>query len=190
METFSALLAICAGNSPVHGEFPTQRPVTRSFDAVFDQRLNKRLSNQSWGWWFETLSCPLWRHCNEETISENYVFLHDRSWISPWIKSISNELDITSHVIASQLSGCCDVINNRLWRHQQNINPASEARVDVWSSSFLSSLLSPLCRVRNIIMYVLSWRTVSALTPEISTKMILSRALKQFGTRVHTLFFM
>ena len=35
METFSALLAICAGNSPVPGEFPTQRPVTRSFDVVF-----------------------------------------------------------------------------------------------------------------------------------------------------------
>ena len=32
METFSALLAICARNSPVAGEFPTQRPVTRSFD--------------------------------------------------------------------------------------------------------------------------------------------------------------
>ena len=32
METFSALLAICAGNSPVPGEFPAQRPVTRSFD--------------------------------------------------------------------------------------------------------------------------------------------------------------
>ena len=31
METFSALLAICAGNSPVPGEIPTQRPVTRSF---------------------------------------------------------------------------------------------------------------------------------------------------------------
>ena len=31
METFSALLAICVGNSPVTGEVPTQRPVTRSF---------------------------------------------------------------------------------------------------------------------------------------------------------------
>ena len=64
METFSALLAICAGNSPVPGEFPAQRPVTRSFDVFFDLRLNKRLSKQSWGWWFETLSCPLWRHRN------------------------------------------------------------------------------------------------------------------------------
>ena len=35
METFSALLAICAGNSPVTGEFPSQRPVTRSFDVCF-----------------------------------------------------------------------------------------------------------------------------------------------------------
>ena len=30
----------------------------------FDLRLDKRLSKQSWGWWFETLSRPLWRHSN------------------------------------------------------------------------------------------------------------------------------
>ena len=64
METFSALLAICVGNSPVPGEFPSQRPVTMSFDVFFDLRLNKRLSKQSWRWWFKTLSRPLWRHCN------------------------------------------------------------------------------------------------------------------------------
>ena len=62
---FPALLAICAGNSPVPGEFPTQRPVTRSFDVLFDLRLNKRLSKQSWGWGFETSPRPLWRHSNE-----------------------------------------------------------------------------------------------------------------------------
>ena len=43
---------------------PAQRPVTRSFDVFFELRLNKRLSKQSWGWWFETLPPPLWRHCN------------------------------------------------------------------------------------------------------------------------------
>ena len=64
METFSALLAICARNSPVPGEFPTQKPVTRSFDVYFDLRSNKRLSTQLWGWWFETQSRPLWRHRN------------------------------------------------------------------------------------------------------------------------------
>ena len=47
MEAFSALLAICAGNSPVTGEFPAQRPVTRSFDVFCHARLNKRLSKQS-----------------------------------------------------------------------------------------------------------------------------------------------
>ena len=46
------------------GEFPAQRPVTRSFDVFFDLHLNKRLSKQWWGWWFETLSCPFWRHRN------------------------------------------------------------------------------------------------------------------------------
>ena len=62
--TFSVLLALCAGNSPVNGEFPLQRPVTRSFDIFFDLRLNKRLSKRSWGWWFEMPSCLLWCHCN------------------------------------------------------------------------------------------------------------------------------
>ena len=61
--TFSALLAICVWNSPVSSEFPSQRPVTWSFD-VFYLRLNKPLSKQSWGWWFETLSRPSWRHCD------------------------------------------------------------------------------------------------------------------------------
>ena len=46
------------------GEFPGQRPVTRSLNVFFYLRLNKRLSKQWWGWWFETLSRPLWRHRN------------------------------------------------------------------------------------------------------------------------------
>ena len=64
METSSVLLAICVGNSPVTGKFPAQRPVTRSFDIFFHLRLNKQLSTQSSGWWFETPSRPFWRHCN------------------------------------------------------------------------------------------------------------------------------
>ena len=64
METFSALLALCVGNSPVTGEFPAQKPVTPSFHVFFDLRLNKRLGKQSWGWWFQTPSHSLWLHCN------------------------------------------------------------------------------------------------------------------------------
>ena len=45
METFSALLAICVGNSLVTGEFPAQGPVTRSFYVFLDLHLNKQLVN-------------------------------------------------------------------------------------------------------------------------------------------------
>ena len=48
METFSALLAICAGNSPATGEFPAQRPVTQSFD-VFCAWINGRVNNREAG---------------------------------------------------------------------------------------------------------------------------------------------
>ena len=56
------------------GEFLTQRPVTRRFDVFFDLHLNKRLSKQPWGWWFETPSWSLWRHRNVDK----------RRQISPW----------------------------------------------------------------------------------------------------------
>ena len=46
------------------GDFPTQRPVMWSFDVFFDLRLNKRLSKQPWGWWFEMPLWSLWRQCN------------------------------------------------------------------------------------------------------------------------------
>ena len=76
METVSALLAFCAGNSPVTGEFPTKRPVTQSFDVLFDLCLNKRLNKQSWGWWFETPLHPLWRYRNDQTVllCDNVVY--------------------------------------------------------------------------------------------------------------------
>ena len=61
METFSALLALCAGDSPGSPvNLTSQRPVTLSFDVFFD----KLLSKQSWGWWSETPSRSLWRHCS------------------------------------------------------------------------------------------------------------------------------
>ena len=67
--SISALLTLCTGNLPVTGEFPAQRPVTRSFGVFFDLRLNKQLSKQWWGWWFETPSRPLWRHRNATCLS-------------------------------------------------------------------------------------------------------------------------
>ena len=69
METFSGLLALCAGNSPVTREFPSQMPVTRSFDIFFDVRLDKRSSTLSMRRWFETPFCSIGRHCNDVALS-------------------------------------------------------------------------------------------------------------------------
>ena len=77
--TISALLVLCAGYSPVSSEFPSQRPVTRSFDVIFDLRLNKLLSKQSWGWWFETPSRSFWRYCNC-----SFTAIVMRGQCSPW----------------------------------------------------------------------------------------------------------
>ena len=74
METFSALLAICAG----HRWIPRIRQVARSFDVFFDLHMNKRLSEQSWDLWFEMPSRPLWRHNNahycDKSILEPLLF--------------------------------------------------------------------------------------------------------------------
>ena len=91
-------------------------------------------------------------------------FLHDRPWISPQMISISNELLITIHMSASQLSGHCDVISSWLWRHQQNENRASETRGRCVKIVVLSSFMDSFCLVSNTIMYLLSWRTISGLT--------------------------
>ena len=73
METFSALLDLCAGNSPVTGEFSWKRAVTHSLDVFFDLRLNKRFNKQSRRRWFETPSLSLWCHCNDTARFYPYI---------------------------------------------------------------------------------------------------------------------
>ena len=96
------------------GEFPSQRPVTRSFDVFFDLHLNKRLSKQSRGWRFETPSRPLWRHCNEN----RYVYVtiplsHSRLWVIYFLTFVH---------------GTCTIILNgwymkiRNWQRWSNFN--------------------------------------------------------------------
>ena len=130
----------------------------------------------------------------------NRISLHGRSWISPWIKSMSSELDITIHVIMSQLSDHCGVISNRFWSHQRDETRASETRGRCVKIVVLSSFTDSLCHVRNKISYVLLWRTVSTFTQvlfwysfpsllrnEINTNITLSWEPKQFVTGIHTL---
>ena len=66
MKTFSVLLAVCEGNPPVTGGFPShKRPVTWSFAIFFDVGMGNRLSKQSKCGWFETPWPSLWRHSIE-----------------------------------------------------------------------------------------------------------------------------
>ena len=73
------------------GEFPAQRPVTRSFDVFFYLRLNKRLSKQSWGWWFETPPWSLWRQCNADHSQIDMA-------LSMTLNAVKTSLHIIGHV--------------------------------------------------------------------------------------------
>ena len=123
METFSASLALCAGNSRVTGELSSQRPVTRSFDVFFDLCLNKPLSKQSWGWWFETLSRSLWRHCNV-TFSRSQGGWKPSSWhtrirLSPTLNVVAANGDARSQIINNSdiglvLPSCSSVMESEV----------------------------------------------------------------------------
>ena len=117
METFSALLALCV----VTGEFPSQRPVTRSFAIFFHLPLNKRLSKQSWGWWFETPWRSLWRHCNVVRKFSNFHRIRTRPSTNGWIwksrkiwrqRPISlHHRDVIMSATASQITGVSSVFS-------------------------------------------------------------------------------
>ena len=108
-----------SSNSPIPDEFPAQRPVTRSFDVFFDLRPNRWLSKQWWGWWFETSSRHIWRHCNvivmstcnyscgfraimraafEAGIFCHFIMYHRHSRLSVWQTEIPADSLITSLV--------------------------------------------------------------------------------------------
>ena len=62
---------------------PHKGPVTRSFDVFFDLRLHKWLSKQSGRQWFDTPSCSLWRHCNDDSkiVSNSWSSI---KWYDEW----------------------------------------------------------------------------------------------------------
>ena len=111
------------------GEFPAQRPLTQSFDVFFDLCLNKWLSKQPWGWWFETLSWSLSRHCND-FIDTNLVI--SRSNITRYWKHLratygvvfseffgekiprDNYNDVIMGAIASQITSLTIVVSRKL----------------------------------------------------------------------------
>ena len=140
METFSALLAICA----VSGEFPAQRPVRRRFHVFFHLRPNKRLSKQLWGWGFETHSPPLWRHSNE----------HANSAMTIW----SQELNYTTCVLLYSHQTCSlrmrsgSAIRCSIFR-QWSCRFTAIKPHDIWFTSHMKKNTQFIYLCESIIMY-------------------------------------
>ena len=76
------------------GDFPAQRPVTRSFDVFCGLRLSKQLNKQLWDWRFEMLSRSLWRHCN---VHQKHDFRNSQNVV----KAASEKSITTTTVIKS-----------------------------------------------------------------------------------------
>ena len=125
----SALLALFAGNPSVTGEFPTEIPVTRSFDVFFDLRPYKPLSKQSKCWWFETQSRSLWRHCNGASGKIHLLWQHSVLSDSVLFQHIMHAVryhysDVIMSAMASQITGVSIVcLLNRLFRRRSKKAP-------------------------------------------------------------------
>ena len=157
METFSALLALCAGNSSVAGGFPSQRPVTRSFDVFFDLRLKTRLNEQSRGWWFETPSRPLWRHRNVWVqYACKYVSMYERTVLFP---TVCNTL--CDSVKSGRLRWPKSFLDNEFFhqykisqldKHQQRVDNDSFWHVGNYNLRSILSIYSESCDIKVIII--------------------------------------
>ena len=145
METFSEFLALCVGTSTVTGEFPSQRPVTRNFEVFFDLGVNKRLSKQSWGWWFETPSLPLWRHSNDY-LKTSHVVVFDplcthKDFLSTYRDSHCYDkttwqhcyLHLKSRVVVMQTVSLVINSGSLQWRHYEHDGVSNHQPHDCWT---------------------------------------------------------
>ena len=119
-EKIFRVTGLCAGNSPVTGEFLAQRPVTRSFDVLFDMRQNKVLSKPSERRWFEMPSCSSWCHCNDLRIR---VFL----------KLVYNDMLLWNLVLTLPLIIQCIIrcmARALQWRHNEHGGVSNHGHLD------------------------------------------------------------
>ena len=131
------------------GEFTGKRPVTRGFDAFFDLHPNKRLSKQWWGWWFETLSSQLWRHCNVQPVVSSSdpfgIITKVVLWIVNHIHCIM--WYTSTHVFPSFKTA----VEVRTWRS----NYISNSFTWMWLFSFSAGL--GMCLSHYYVYMVLGW---------------------------------
>ena len=127
MEPFSALLDLCAGNSPVTGEFPSQKPVTRIFDVFFDLRLNKRLSKQSRRRWIALMIIKSSMMNIDQLLS--FLFCWSQNYLTMYFLSIKCESKVPFY-------------HSILVQHSKQIGVCFVMRI---SKSFFTKQCSDLC---------------------------------------------
>ena len=141
METFSALLALCAGKSPVTGKFPPQMPVTRSFDVFFILRSNKWSSKLARGWLLQTPSGPLWRHCNEKwakLVASVYLFTLTKHSKMVASYNVLNKIEIHrkrylwSSTVHDIQSGSIVKQFSISWCYIQHCNDYGRSQIRIW----------------------------------------------------------
>ena len=89
---------------------PAQRPVTRNFDVFFHLRLNKQLSKQWWGWWFEKLRC----HCTQYDVTAMI-----------YCEIVPRSLDLTDgkSTLVQIMAWCCQAtLHSKQYMHDINTN--------------------------------------------------------------------
>ena len=98
METFYALLAFVRGihQQPVNSPHKGQRRGALMF--FFICALNKQLSKQSWGWWFEMPSCSLWRYCNATNMWQMREHYGDVKWPLWHLELLVNQVFVQQFV--------------------------------------------------------------------------------------------
>ena len=104
-------------------------PVTRSFDVFFDLRLNKRLSKHTCGWWFETPSRSLRRHCDAVSVITSHVYVRGGPNLKVWELSY----DWTSIVLRSIHFWLCTGTGKWLRIEKDKLSPTSP-RIRTWAS--------------------------------------------------------
>ena len=108
---FSRYWPFRAGNSPVPGEFPAQRPVTWSFDFSLICVSVNAWVKQSCGWWFEMPSCSLWRHCNVCSQDNGQITQICRVWLSKIVSKLckKNQWDQNLGNLGGQDAWSCQI---------------------------------------------------------------------------------
>ena len=130
------------------GEFPTQRPVTRSFDVFFDRRLNKRLSKQPRGWWLETLSCSLWRQSNDIGRSYTWMGMHNTLKITRISYTLGREYRVMRNRYSRLLFTSEDRLCANLRVQEQSRNMTSQCQYLAFAWRHRSTVVTSQCEVR------------------------------------------